>query len=307
MKIFSITLFLCLFTIGAFAQKLPATQLHMFSIGLQDNDKYVFTEPQFLSGFNIGGYNNQPSFFNNDELYLTVQMTTDTTQTDIYALNIKDQSLTQITDTRESEYSPQKMIKSYDMTEKGSSGTFSCVRVESDAYGTMRIWGFPMDHSNAGKPIYAGIENTGYHTWLNDNQAALFIVGEPHKLLIANKRDQGKTHITSNIGRCMKKLPNGGLAFVHKYSKDSWLIKEYNPKDNSLQLVTATLPGSEDFVLLPDGSYLMAKGSKLFKFNRSKDAEWKEVADFSFYGIDNISRLALSNGGKLAFVSQAGN
>lgn len=305
MRTLSIILLFTIYSASTFAQKLPATQLYLFNMGVQGEGKYIFNEPKFLSGFNLGGYNNQPSFFSNDELYLTVQMASDTTQTDIYALNIKENSITQITATPDSEYSPQKMIRGFGMTEKSPMTYFSCVRVEDDAFNTMRVWKFPLDRSADGEPVYGGIENTGYHTWLNDRNAALFIVGEPHKLVIANKNDQGKTHVTSNIGRCMRRLSDGGLAFVHKYSNDSWLIKEYNPISNKMQLVTATLPGSEDFVLLPDGTYVMGKGSKLYKFNRLKDAEWKEIADFAFYGIDNITRLALNNNGKLAIVAQS--
>jgi len=62
--------------------------------------------------------------------------------------------------------------------------------------------------------------------------------------------------------------------------------------------------GSEDFAILPDGAYLASLGAKLFQYHPRRDADWKEVADLTKYGVKSISRLTASKEGKLAIVVQ---
>jgi hypothetical protein len=40
----------------------------------------------------------------------------------------------------------------------------------------------------------------------------------------------------------------------------------------------------------------------LFQYKSPRDADWKEIADLSKYGIRKITRLAASKDGKLAVV-----
>ena len=69
------------------------------------------------------------------------------------------------------------------------------------------------------------------------------------------------------------------------------------------QPIIASLGGVEDFAVLPDGSYIMGRGSKLYKFNRFRDEDWIEIADLRYYNITNISRLAVSPDLKIAIVA----
>ena len=149
---------------------------------------------------------------NDEELYLTVQMSDDTTQTDIYSLNLKEGTKTQVTDTEESEYSPTFKYTS----SKGDYPEFTCVRVEADEKGTQRLWRFPLDRSDNGSPVFESIEDIGYHAWPRTNMAALFVVGAPHHLVLANEATGITKTITSNIGRCMQRVITGFVAYVHK-------------------------------------------------------------------------------------------
>jgi len=78
------------------------------------------------------------------------------------------------------------------------------------------------------------------------------------------------------------------------------VIKSLNKKTSSL---VETVPGVEDFEVMPDGSIIMAKGSKLYRWKNRDSNEWKEIADFGVYNLFNITRLALRNG-KLALVNK---
>ena len=141
------------------------------------------------------------------------------------------------------------------------------------------------DRSSYGKPLLPVQTNVGYHCWLRDELVALFIVGEPHKLAIANTLDKSVTILTSNIGRCFQRLANGNLAYIHKATENNWTIKELNINTMKSKTIVSTVPQSEDFVILPNNTFLMAYGSKLFKYRKGWDTNWLEVADFSKHKI----------------------
>ncbi len=275
--------------------QLPNTNIYLFEKKQLTDSIFLFSKPQFLTAFNLYGYNNQPHFINQDELYITAQFPNDSTQTDIYSLNLTGNKLTRVTATADSEYSPTLMP---------NRTHFSCVRVENDGDNTQRLWQFPVDRSSNGEPVFPLIKDVGYHHWINENLCALFIVDDPHYLIIADKSDQSTRQITSKIGRCFQELPNGNLAMVQKLSDKTWQLRELNLSTYKTTLIVNTLEGSEDFVCFPDGTFMMAQGSKLFKFNQQIDKYWVEVADFSFYGIRKITRLAVGGNNKIALVTQ---
>lgn len=273
--------------------QVPNTNLYMFKMTQLTDSLFEFKRPKFLTGFNPDGYNNQPQFFTNNELYITLQSPQDTNQTEICILNISNYTKTNVTQTEDSEYSPTLMP---------DGGQFSSVRVENDGKNTQRLWQFPINRSNNGKPVFENINNVGYHFWINDYLVALFIVGEPHRLVIANTKDGTSQNITANIGRCFQKLPNGNIAFIQKVSDNNWQIKALDLDSYRSSLIVRTLEGSEDFICLPEGTFLMAKGSKLYKFNKLLDKAWLEIANFNVYGINNITRMAISGDNQLVLV-----
>lgn len=284
------------------AQLLPVSNIYMFEFEEKSDSVFVFSNPKYLTAFNSMGYNNQPSFVGRSNLYFTVQFSDDTTQTDIFSVDFLAETLTQITATAESEYSAMELPRPTDeLSLSKFSPRFSCVRVEMDGV-SQRIWEFPLDRSTNGEPIFDDLTNVGYYLWVVQNALAIFQVGAPHNLSIVNRVSGRKKNITANIGRCFQPMPKGNMAFVHKLG-NSWLIKELDPRTSRTTLLTGTLPGSEDFVALKDGTLIMGNGSKLYKFHKGIDSGWKEIADLSYYGIQNISRLAVK-GKRIAIVNQ---
>lgn len=278
------------------AQKLEHFDLILFSLSKQSDSSWRPSAPRFISGFNPRGYNNQPQFFSPYDLYLTVQTPGDTTQTEIYNLNPALRTTTRVTATTTAEYSPTLMP---------GGKYFSAVRVEED--GSQRLWAFPLDRSDNGRPVFPNITGVGYHCWLQDTLAALFIVGEnnnSHYLALAGTGRQQLQRIAFNVGRCLQKMPDGRLAFVQKATEQTWFIKTYDLKKKTSDILIKTLPGSEDFVLLPDGTLLSGQGAKLHQFNPRRQTDWKEVADLSRFGVKNITRMAVSSDGKLVVVVQ---
>lgn len=283
------------FVVNVIAQDVPVSNVYAFTMKKTDETTYNFSNPKYLTAFNRNGYNNQPSFIEPNLLYLTVQLP-DESQTDIYALDLDNMVKTKVTATTEGEYSPTLMP---------TGGYFSSVRVEADGQGTQRLWKFPLDRFDQGEPVFKNIKGVGYHYWLNQYKAALFIVGQPSKLVLANTLTGSTIELMDNIGRGMQRLSGDNLAFIHKTNDQTWMLKEIDTYTYRTKDLIKTLPNSEDFILMDDGTYIMGNGSKLYKFNKyGSDQDWVEIADFQYYGIRNITRLALSSNGTIAIVDR---
>jgi hypothetical protein len=289
------TLLLLVFPITLQAQGAGKCDMVLFSLKKGADSLWRPDAPRFLTAFNRGGYNNQPSFFSNHELWLTAQFRNDTTQTDLIALDLTAKTQTRVTATpATAEYSPTLMP---------GGKRFSAVRVEAD--GNQRLWSFPLDRSDNGRPEFPKIYNVGYHCWLRDTLAVFFIVGEndqPHTLYAAGTRAQKPQRIAANIGRCLVKRPDGKLLFVQKPTEQTWFLKTWDPVTNVQEILVKMPPGTEDFALLPDGVLLAGNGAKLYQYNPRREAEWREVADLGRFMVKKITRLAASKDGKLAVV-----
>jgi len=285
--------FLCLTPIISEAQ-LPKTQIYLFDIKPLTDDYFEFTRPKYLTSFNSNGYNNQPHFINERALYFTMQ-TPSGDQTDIYGLNLYKKNKYQVTDTPDGEYSPTVMPGGKD---------FSCIREEYDGKKTQRLWKFPIDRSGKGSRIFEDVTGVGYHHWIGRTKVLMFIVGTPHKLIIGETDTQKTREVATNIGRCMQTLPNGNVAFIEKVSDKTWYLKELDINTYKINIMIEVPDGSEDFVITSDGTVMLGKGSKLYKYNQAYDKKWVEIGDFSHYGINNITRLAHNGNRKIAIVNK---
>ena len=267
--------------------QLPITHVYCFDME-RDGAGINVKNARFLTGFNPRGYNNQPQWVNNNELYLAVQTPYDTNQTDILSLSLLNNTVTRVTATAESEYSPTPM---------SDRRTFSCVRVDVGANGgTQRLWSYPYDRLNSGRDLLPLHQDIGYYCWLSDKKVALFIVsGSQNYLKLANVDDQSSIQLVSGIGRSMARMNDGKLAFVQKATPKSWQIKVLDPVSYNSSVLIETLPGSEDFALLADGTFIMGNGAKLYAFNPTDATrEWRELVDLSKYGLTNIKRISIS-------------
>lgn len=278
----------------ATAQGPPNSNVYLLEMDQRDS-VILFSGPKFLTDFNRNGYNNQPAFISNTELLLTVQLSGDT-QTDIYLLDLEKKSKLRLTRTGESEYSP-----------KPSPGDlyFSVVRVETDVERSQRLWQYPLDRADGGKAVFKYLRGVGYYHWMDRFTVALFNVSSTNYLSIGDTRDGTTRQLTPNIGRCFQASPNGRLVFVHKITENNWMIKAMEKGSLRIQEIIKTVPGAEDFVILSDGTMLMGKGSRLYKFHPNLDKDWVEMVDLSSLGIFNITRMD-ARGNKLVLVDGGG-
>ncbi len=293
-KLLTFSLGLSLFAATMFAQDLPVCNIYLFNTSLQDT-VLTLSSPQFLTVFNKGGYNNQPAFISNNELLIASAGPKDN-QTDIYLLDLEAKTRMRMTRTAESEFSPKPTPDNL---------YFSVVRVETDADRSQRLWQYPLDRQDEGKPSFRYLRGVGYYHWLDKFKVAIFNVtsGNSNYLSMADTRDAAIANLSPSVGRCFGTSPNGKLVFVHKISDENWVIKSIDKNSLETTEITKTIPGSEDFVIMKDGAILMGKGSRLYRYHPVKGKKWQEVADLKKQGITSISRMAVSSGGKLAIVN----
>jgi hypothetical protein len=244
---------------------------------------------------NRAGYDNQPSFTHDGrELYFT--STRADSQADIYRYHVEAGTTERVTKTApESEYSA---------TQLPYPKNFSVIRVEKDS--TQRLWTLSPDGA-AGRPTFEKIKPVGYHTWLDRNHAALFVLGAPNALVLADTRTGMGDTLARDIGRSLVTLPSGeGFSFFSRRGQD-WMLTAVRttPSARVVYIRPLTLvPRGMDYIAWIGGSAIGGTGSKLMVWTPGA-AQWREVADLSAQGITRISRIAVSRDLKrLAIVAE---
>jgi hypothetical protein len=246
----------------------------------------------FLNGFNKSGYNNQPIFISNDELMVTCGI--DTSRfTDLYRMNINTKEFFK--------FSATDGISEFSANVAPQKGRMTCVRIEPDGKD-QSLWSYPANRSDQGFRILPKLKNIGYYCWINQNEVALFLVGSPHRLVIADITSGRTSIVSENIGRCLKYDGSGLLYYVHKITPDTWQLKTFNHLTKKVNTVCQMPSGREDYELLANGNILTSDGSKIKMIKPALNAEWKDIADLTDLGINSINRIT-SSGDKVVFVN----
>lgn len=271
--------------------QLPVTEVYAATI--QDDLKGLSIESlRLLSGFNPGGYNNQARFFSEDQIYLSVQKPGEKT-TDIVKLQLKSNELSWVTKTKEiSEFSPMPCP---------DGKHFTTVRIEKDGKD-QSLWQYPSDRSGMGSRLFPKLNNIGYYTWINKDFAALFLVGEPHRLVLGNVRNDKIVDIAQNPGRCLRYHENGNLYFVQKLENGKKWLQSYNIQDQAITSIVQMPGDNEDFEITNDGLIIVTDGPFIKTTNLSGISEWRQVADLTSLNILQPQRPALF-GNQLLFVN----
>jgi hypothetical protein len=261
----------------------------IFVLDLDRNAKaIVLGTPRNIT--NSIGYDNQPSFYNDDIILCS---STRNGQTDIASYRLSDAARSWRTETPEgSEYSPLKIP---------GKNEFSAVRLDQD--GLQRLYRYDF---TTGKPelLLNGLK-VGYHVWYRqDIVVSAVLVEDRMDLVVSHCTD--KTHYTfqKNVGRSLHNIPNTDLVSYISKAHGEWEIKSLNPISGATEVICKTLPQSEDMCWLVDGTILMGHNNTLWKYNAKEDQQWQSLKTFEAHGIDHITRLQTNaNATKLLLVA----
>lgn len=273
------------------AQAVPSTEVYLAPLAITATGVTIGT-PVNIS--NNPGYDNQPSFLP-DSSGVLFTSNRDGKQNDIYKWDIAASKLVQLTRTAENEYSAL-------VAPDGTS--FVCV------HGTEQsLFRYDMDGANPRLAYQHGSDQIGYHVWITNTEAAMFILGKngaPNSLQVIDTKTGASQTIAQSIGRSLLLRPGrNAVSFVTKVSPQSSAIKQFDVTTHAVTTIVAdTLKSSEDLTWLPDGNHLiMGQGSKLSLW--ADGAGWTEVSDLLAFGVTKITRLAASRDGKwIAIVAE---
>src|SRR6476660_3296359 len=185
------------------AQAPPATDIFLAPLSISSTDgRPTIGKPVNVT--NRPGYDNQPAFTPDSRGMLFTSIHEDGGgQSDIYRYDVGTKAITRVTSTPESEYSATIMP---------GGQRFSVSRVERDS--TQRLWSFAMDGSDP-QLLVPTVKPVGYHAWIDPDNLALFVLGNPNALVHFDVRSGHADTLTRNIGRSLAPtIGGGGFSFT---------------------------------------------------------------------------------------------
>ncbi|MCD6066219.1 MAG: hypothetical protein K0S33_1045 [Bacteroidetes bacterium] len=266
--------------------QLPETDIFLFEIKRTGNTVIV------KKGENITkrvGYDNQPFFTPDNKAMLFVAIKEDK-QADIYSYSLGSKKITQITTTKESEYSPTVM--------QGGK-LFSTVVVEMDS--SQRVYSY--DLAGKQKPVLIMPEDSvGYYSWINKDSILYYKLTEPHSLHVYDIKNKKDTWIANEPLRSFRPVKNFSFFYGTKEKTEN-TIRLYNMRLKRSEEYAKVKSINEDFIWDKTMGLIKSDGSKVMRYNDDVKT-WVELADLSAFGISKITRFAFSaNGRWLAVVS----
>ena len=233
------------------------------------------------------GYDNQPSFTPDGRaiLFTTID---GAGQADIHRFDLATRRTRPVTRTSpESEYSATPMP---------GQPRFSAIRVEADS--AQRLWSFAMDGSDA-RIVLEDIRPVGYHAWLDENRVALFVLGSPATLRLADLATGEAPIMASDIGRSLHRVPGlDAVSFVHRIGEET-TIEILDLASGDTEPLVQPFPENEYHAWVSPAMIVTARDSRLYTFMPGTDVTWVPGPDLAARGIRGISRIAVSPDGAL--------
>jgi hypothetical protein len=263
-------------------QSLPDTDVYLVRVS-DDDGVPVYGEP--LNVTDRAGYDNQPLFLPDESGFLFTAFVDD--QADTYRYDLASATVHRVTATPAGEWAPA-------LTFDGQGFTIS--RNESgEAF--QRLWRFPMD-GRSPQIVLRDVTGAGYHTWVDTDTVALYIVAEPPELALVDVPTARRDVIAVDVGRCIHTLADGReLLYVDKSDPEKWFIMQLELSTMRTVRRVPALRGREDFAVQADGSLLMGDDRRLM-VNRPGGDRWEMLADWTDQLPGEITRLSISPSGK---------
>jgi WD40-like Beta Propeller Repeat len=232
---------------------------------------------------NRDGYDNQPSFTPDGTaiLYTSIDAAG---QADIRRYDIvRGTDAPLIRTSPESEYSAAVMP---------GGQRIAVIRVERDS--TQRLWSFRTDGSDP-RVVLENVKPAGYFAFLDANRIALFVLGNPATLQLADVRTGASRLLANGIGRSLHRVPGrDAVSFVSRPENGQGWISILDLRTDSTTRVVQPFAENEYHAWTADGELVTGRGGKLYRMRPGRDSGWVELADLAPFGVAGISRLAVS-------------
>jgi WD40 repeat protein len=270
---------------GGLASAPPSTDIWLARLAPSDIE-------QPINITNRPGYDNQPSFTPDGKGILFTR--SDGTQTDIhlYDFTSRNSESTRVINTPESEYSPTVMPDGQGI---------SVIRVHPGPatmpgqQGMQRLWRFTREGKEP-TLLLPNVQPVGYQAWGPDGLIALYVLGKPNTLQVADSRTGRSRVVAQNIGRSLHRIPGRETVSVLHIEGNLRTIKELDLRARTLKPIVQAVDARDgDYAWTPDGAILMSNGKELMRWS---GGEWTRFADLAALGLTGASRLAVSPDGR---------
>ncbi len=234
------------------------------------------------------GYDNQPFFGPDGTLYFVQQ---EGVRTDIWRWDPGSNTKHRMTSTPdESEYSPTAMPRGQGI---------SMIKVEADS--TQRLWAVDLDGTRP-RLLLENVAPVGYHAWLDDDHVAVFVLGDPATLQIAQLSTGEARTVAEGIGRSLQTVPGRrAVSFSQSDGQGGSALRIYDLATDAITDLAPAVEGGEYHAWTPGGVLLQGSGSAIWAW---VDGAWTQVGDFTGVG-QVVSRLAVGpSGDRIAVVAE---
>jgi len=266
----------------------PNTEVYLFDVVPKDN-QYTLDNQRNIS--NNEGYDNQPSFYNDNQVLFAA---TRQGQTDIASYNVRDHKISWVNATGQgSEYSPTKI-----------PGKKAVSSIRLDTTGLQRLYQYDFK-SGKDKELVKDLV-IGYHTWVDQDMIASAVLADGGlNLVISNLKNKTNDTLQKKIGRSLHKIPNSNrISYISK-ENEQWEIRSIDPITGANTKIISTIPRTEDMCWLLNGTILMPKDNIIYKFNPETDQNWSVFTSFDDPNLWNITRISTNAiSSQLALVSE---
>jgi hypothetical protein len=253
-----------------------------------------------ISGDNMTGFNNNPSWSVKHDNMLYLGVSRDNKTSDIVEFNIDKRERRQVTFTEEENELMARPM--YDFAH--------CAALTVEKTKIMRLHKFRIDTLTEPR-IFAGdmseatnfmfMNLYGVAVYLNDNKNVVYMDFTPEAGNESVKVERISAQCASNLQMNVR----GDLYFLYKKNEGEWQIKLYDRKTGKNRTICNTLqPGIENFTVLPDNTIICAKGSIIYRLFPDRSPVWQVAANLQDAGIFKITQLVCNKKGKIAIVTE---
>lgn len=239
---------------------------------------------------NNEGYDNQPSFFDNNNILFS---STRNNQTDIALYNIRKGTKTWVSNTTQgSEYSPLKI-----------PGKEAVSAIRLDTNGLQRLYQYDLG-TGMPKELIKDLK-VGYHVWHNDHIIVCSVLIENRMdLVVADLKEGTNRTVARNVGRSLHKIPNTDLVSYISKAEKTFDIKSLNPISEVTNTINKIWNGRDDIAWLSEHTILATTEKAIVQVPADSTGIWHVFHQFEPLELYNMSRMAVSpDGKKLALVA----
>ena len=261
------------------------SEIHLFELSINDG-KYTLKNGRNIS--NNPDYDSQP-YFSPENNSLFFSSARDGKQTDIYEYNIKTESLTQITKTAHSEFSPKPV---------GNTGNVSYVSEGNNPYNT--VWHIDKNTSKE-EWLLNSTEPVGYYQANHETGDVLFWSRYGWSVKYLNTKTNDNRFVSGNaLPSSPQQIPNtNNFSFVHRQTNSMHWIKSFDPKAFSITHIAPIFDSNYEYAWAPNGDILRFNENRLSVWKQgNKDFKWLIGQDLSDLIKGKIARLTVSSNGK---------